>query len=196
METERIRSFIATDLPDASKRALRALQNRLKKGYDNAPVKWVDPNSIHLTLKFLGGIDVAMTARLLAVISEAVRGVRPFQVELKGLGVFPNPNRVRVVWVGMGGDVDKLAFIQERIETGVVPLGFPAENRPFSPHFTLGRVREQASPEERRRLGQLVAEAVFEGGGCFTIDAVHLIKSQLTHQGAIYTKIGSVELSS
>jgi len=193
MEIERIRSFIATDLPEESKRALRGIQNRLKKGYD-APVKWVDPNSIHLTLKFLGNIDAGMTGRILAVIAEAVRGVKPFQVELKGLGVFPNPNRVRVVWVGMGGDIEKLAAIQRRIEADLVPLGFPAENRPFSPHFTLGRVREQAAPEERRLLGQLVTGTVFEGGGCFTVDAVHLMKSQLTHQGAIYTKIGSVEL--
>jgi 2'-5' RNA ligase len=193
MENERIRSFIATDLPEESKRALRSLQNRLKKG--SAPVKWVDPGSIHLTLKFLGNIDAGMTERLMAVIAEAVRGLKPFPVELKGLGVFPNLNRVRVVWVGMGGEVEKLAVIQQRIEAGLVPLGFPAEERPFAPHFTLGRVREPASPEERRSLGQLIAGTAFEGGGAFNVDAVHLMKSQLTHQGPIYSRLGSVELN-
>jgi 2'-5' RNA ligase len=193
METERIRAFIAADLPAESKRALRDLQDRLKTG-GRANVKWVDPGSIHLTLKFLGNIDAAMIERIVAVMAEAVRGVRPFPVELKGLGVFPGLSRVRVVWVGMGGEVEKLALVQQRIEAGLVPLGFVAEARPFAPHFTLGRVREQASPEERRRLGQVIQSTSFEGGGRFNVDAIHLMKSQLTREGPIYTGIGSVEL--
>jgi 2'-5' RNA ligase len=194
METERIRSFIAVDLPDGSKRALRALQDRLKTGV-HAPVKWVDPGSIHLTLKFLGNIDAAIVERIMAVMAGAVRDVKPFSLELAEPGVFPNLNRVRVVWVGLGGDTARLALVQRRIEAGLVPLGFPAEARPFAPHFTLGRVRDQASPEERRRLGQLIAGAAFEGGGSFTVDAVHLMKSQLTREGPIYTRLGSVELA-
>jgi 2'-5' RNA ligase len=194
METELIRAFIAADLPAESKRALRGLQDRLKAG-GRANVKWVDPDSIHLTLKFLGNIDTGMIGRIVAVMAGAVLDVKPFPLELKDLGVFPNPNRVRVVWVGMGGEVEKLAVIQKRIETGLVPLGFAAEARPFAPHFTLGRVREQASPEERRRLGQLVAGTPFEGGGRFNVDAVHLMKSQLTREGPIYTRINSIQLS-
>jgi 2'-5' RNA ligase len=195
METERIRAFIAADLPDASKRALRGLQDRLKAG-GRANVRWVDPGSIHLTLKFLGNIDVVMIQRILAVMAEAAGGVRPFPIELKGLGVFPNLSRVRVVWVGLGGEVEKLAVIQKRIEAGLVPLGFTAEARPFAPHFTLGRVREQATSEERRRLGQLIAGTSFEGGGRFNVGDIHLMKSQLTREGPIYTRIGSVEFKS
>ncbi len=195
MATERIRSFIAADLPDESKRILRGLQDQLKTG-NRAPVKWVDPGSIHLTLKFLGNIDAGMVDKILAVITEAVREVRPFSLELKEPGVFPNLNRVRVVWVGLGGDVARLALVQKRIEEDLVSLGFPAEGRRFSPHFTLGRVREQASPEERRHLGQLIADSAFKGGSRFTVDAVHLMKSQLTREGPIYTRLGSIKLAS
>jgi RNA 2',3'-cyclic 3'-phosphodiesterase len=194
METPRIRSFIAVELPEELKRALRSVQNRLKKAND-APVKWVDPGSVHLTLKFLGGIEAEMTGRILDMMAGTVRGVKPFPVEVQGLGVFPNLSRVRVVWVGLGGEVEKLGLVQQRLEAGLAPLGFAAEDRPFSPHLTLGRVREQASPDERRRLGELIAATAFEGAGCFTVSAVHLMKSQLTHQGAIYSRLGSVELN-
>jgi RNA 2',3'-cyclic 3'-phosphodiesterase len=193
METERLRTFIAVDLPEASRRALLALQDGLKAG-SRTNVKWVDPASIHLTLKFLGGTDTGLVPPILTVMAGAVRDVKPFAVELQGLGAFPNLNRVRVVWVGLGGEVEKLGLVQQRIEAGLVPLGFAAEDRPFSPHFTLGRVREQALPEERRRLGELIATTAFEGGGRFSVDAVHLMKSQLTRAGAIYTRLGSVEL--
>jgi 2'-5' RNA ligase len=195
MENESIRTFIAVDMPAESKRALRVLQDSLKKG-SRAPVKWVDPGSIHLTLKFLGATGAGLVPRILEVIAGAVRGVKPFPVELKGLGAFPNLNRARVVWVGLAGDIEKLAVIQGRIEVGLVPLGFPAEGRAFSPHFTLGRVREQASPDERRRLGELIAATTFDAGGRFTVEAVHLIKSQLTREGPIYSRLGSVEMKS
>jgi 2'-5' RNA ligase len=193
MENESIRAFIAAELPAASKRALRALQDRLRSG-SRAPVKWVDPGSIHLTLKFLGGIGASMVPRILDVMAGAVRGVRPFAVELRGLGAFPNLNRVRVVWVGLSGEIEALALVQKRIETGLVPLGFPAEARAFSPHFTLGRVREQASPDERLRLGELIAATTFDAGERFAVDALHLMKSQLTREGPIYSRLGSVEL--
>jgi 2'-5' RNA ligase len=193
MATERMRAFIAADLPEASKRALRALQDSLK-AEARASVKWVDPASVHLTLKFLGNIDAGLTGRILEVMAASVRGVKPFPLEVRGLGAFPNLNRVRVVWVGLGGELGRLSLVQQHIEAGLVPLGFAAEAREFSPHFTLARVRDQASPEERRGLGQLIGGTTFEGGGRFTVDAVHLIKSQLTREGPIYTRIGSAEL--
>jgi 2'-5' RNA ligase len=197
MEDERIRTFIATDMPGESRRALRVLQDRLRSGSPSSTgrVKWVDPDSIHLTLKFLGGIEAGMVPRVLDVMAGAVRDVKPFPVELKGLGAFPNLSRVRVVWVGLAGEIEKLALVQKRIEAGLAPLGFPAEERAFSPHFTLGRVREQASLDERRRLGELIAATTFEAGGRFTVDALHLMKSQLTREGPIYSRLGSVELA-
>ena len=190
---EEIRTFIAIELPREVKLALARLQNRLKSG-SRAPVKWVDPDIIHLTLKFLGNIDAGITGRITAALEEASRGVHPFPLELSGLGVFPNPRRVQVVWIGLTGEVERLGELQKRIDAGLAPLGFKAESRSFAPHLTLARVRDQATPDERQNLGQLVTSTPLEGGGSLNVDAVHLMRSQLTSEGPVYTRISSVTL--
>jgi RNA 2',3'-cyclic 3'-phosphodiesterase len=190
---EQIRSFIAIELPPEVKSTLARVQTQLKSG-SKAPVKWVDPGSIHLTLQFLGYIDSGITGNITAALEQACRGMRPFPIGLEGLGVFPNQRRVRVVWVGLTGEVEKLGLLQGRIASGLAPLGFKAEVRPFSPHVTLARVREQATPEERQSLGQLVAGTTMEGGGNLNVNAVHLMRSQLTREGPVYTRLASVIL--
>jgi len=190
---EQIRSFIAVELPVELKLALARLQDKLKSG-SRAPVKWVDPDSVHLTLKFLGNIDSGIVSKITSVLEEAVRGTHPFSVEVSGLGVFPNIRRVQVVWVGLTGEVEKFGQLQQRIETGLIPLGFAAESRSFTPHLTVGRVRDYVTPDERQNLGQLVTSTVFEAKYKVNVDAVHLIKSQLTREGPIYSKISTVAL--
>jgi RNA 2',3'-cyclic 3'-phosphodiesterase len=190
---EEIRSFIAIELPGEIKLALARLQNQLKSG-GGGQVKWVDPESIHLTLKFLGNINTELTGRITAALEEACRGVHPFALEISGPGVFPNARRVRVVWVGLTGETERLGQLQKRIDAGLAPLGFKAEVRSFTPHLTLARVREQATPDERQALGRLVTGAATEGGGSLNVNAVHLMRSQLTRNGPIYTRISSVAL--
>ncbi len=190
---ERIRSFIAIELSGEVKKTLTRLQNRLKSGC-RAPVRWTEPDGTHLTLKFLGDIDPGISGKITAAMAEAARGVHPFHLAVSGLGVFPDPRRVRVVWVGITGDLEKLTQLQKSIESALSPLGFMTEARPFTPHLTLGRVRDQARPDERQSLGQLVPGTVNESECRFDVNSVHLIKSQLTPQGPIYTRIGSVEL--
>jgi 2'-5' RNA ligase len=190
---EQIRAFIAIELPEEVKKTLTRLQNRLKSGC-RTPVRWTDPDDTHLTLQFLGDIDSGITGQITNAMAEAARGVRPFRLAVSGLGVFPDPGRVRVVWVGLTGDLEKLNRLQKSIEAALSSLGFTAEARPFTPHLTLGRVRDQARPDERQSLGQLVSGAVNDTECRFDINSIHLIKSQLTPQGPIYTRIGSVEL--
>jgi 2'-5' RNA ligase len=190
---EEIRSFIAIELPPEIKLTLTRLQNRLKSD-SRAPVKWVDPDSIHLTLKFLGNISTALTDKISAMLEEACRGMHPFSLEIGGLGVFPNERRVRVVWVGLTGETEKLGQLQKRIDDSLAPLGFQVENRPFTPHLTLARVREQATPDERQSLGRLVSGAAMEGSSSLNVNAVHLMRSQLTREGPIYTRINSITL--
>ncbi|MFQ5997333.1 MAG: RNA 2',3'-cyclic phosphodiesterase [Dehalococcoidales bacterium] len=190
---EQIRSFIAIELPDEIKKALAQLQAQLKAG-KQSPVKWVDPYSIHLTLKFLGNIAADKTSEITAAIEKAAQGISPFQLEVKDLGVFPNFRRVRVVWVGVSGEVAQLSQLQQRIESNLAPLGFAAESRAFTPHLTLARVREQASPAEQQNLGQLIASTRFEGVYRFSVDSINLMRSQLTSEGAIYSRISSVKL--
>ncbi len=190
---ERIRSFIAIELPDPLKQALTQLESRLKT--DRQPyVKWVNPTSIHLTLKFLGSISADLVAEITRAIGTAVPGTAPFRLKTGALGVFPNPKRVQVVWVGLEGELDKLNHLQQKLETSLSPLGFPPETRRFTPHLTLARLRDQASASEREEMGRLVAETRLDGATEITVDAISLMKSELTRAGPIYTRISRVEL--
>lgn len=190
---EQIRSFIAIELPPEVKQSLTALQDKLKAS-GGLPVRWVDPANIHLTLQFLGNIDSGITGRITSVMEEAARGVRPFNVAVNGLGMFPNTRRVRVVWVGLTGEIEKLTRLQKSIEDNLVPLGFKPEGRAFTPHLTLARVREYASPEQRQKLGQLIESTTFDANHTITVNAIRLMRSQLTREGPIYTRISTVDL--
>jgi 2'-5' RNA ligase len=190
---EQVRCFIAIELPEEIKAGLTRLQAQLKSGSQRG-VKWVDPYSIHLTLKFLGNVSGDRISQITGAIGQAAQGIFPFFLEVKGLGVFPNLRRVQVAWVGITGEVDKLAQLQQRIESNLARLGFAPELRPFTPHLTLARVRDQASPDERQRFGQLIASTKFEAAYPFQVEAISLIRSQLTREGAIYSQISSVQL--
>jgi len=190
---EQVRSFIAIELPDELKAGLAQLEAQLKLGKPSA-VKWVDPSSIHLTLKFLGNIAVDRISAITRAMEEATRELSPFQLKVTGLGVFPNLKRVQVIWVGIGGEVDKLGQLQQRIESNLVPLDFTAESRRFTPHLTLARLRDRASADERQRFGQLIASTKFEAIYTIKVDSVNLMRSQLTREGAIYSRLSSVGL--
>jgi 2'-5' RNA ligase len=189
---EEVRCFIAIELPEGVKRGLRELQAQLKAD-SLAPVKWAEPENIHLTLKFLGNVAADRIEEIGLAMAEAAKGTSPFSLEVKELGVFPNPKRVQIVWVGLGGELEKLSRLQQRIESGLAKLGFAPENRRFTPHLTLARLRDRATPQEREKLGQLIAETEFAAAQSFTVNSVKLIKSQLTREGPVYTSLSSAE---
>jgi len=190
---EQVRSFIAIELPDELKLGLFQLQAQLKTG-KQLPVKWVDPYRIHLTLKFLGNISTDKISEITRAIEVATRGVSPLYLEVKGLGAFPNLRRVQVVWVGVSGELAKLSQLHQRIESNLAPLGFAPESRPFTPHLTLARLREQASSDEQQSFGQLIANTKFEAVYGFKVDSINLMRSQLTREGAIYSRLSLVGL--
>ncbi|MFC1963463.1 RNA 2',3'-cyclic phosphodiesterase [Chloroflexota bacterium] len=192
---EAIRTFIAIELPEPVREALSQILSRLE-GRGHSPIKWVDPESIHLTLKFLGNISARRVAEITMAYAGASTGASPFRLELDGLGAFPNLRTPHVVWVGMGGEIANLLKLQKNIERALVPLGFPAEKRVFSPHLTLGRVRDRMSASERHSLGELVASLKVDSTPSFEVDSVSLIRSTLTREGAIYSRLASVVLGS
>lgn len=189
---EQIRTFIAIELPEELGEKLGEFEARLKSG-GQTQVRWVNPNSIHLTLKFLGDIAIDRVGEISGAMEEAARGIPPFVLEARETGVFPNPKRVRVAWVGLGGEVDKLLRLQQNLEFNLKPLGFAAESRAFTAHLTLARVNEQASPLERERFGELVSGTKFEAGN-IRVEAVSLMRSQLSRAGAIYSCLSRVKL--
>ena len=190
---EEIRSFIAIELPDEVIQGLSRLVSRLKLRQPDG-VKWVDAAALHVTLNCLGDIDPGRISEITEAMTESVQGIDPFSLEINDLGVFPNLNRVRVVWVGIGGEVEKLVRLQHSLEDNLDILGFPPEERTFSPHLTLGRVREQASPQERQKLGDIVTGMKVETVEPFAVNNISLIKSQLTGAGPVYSRIVAVNL--
>lgn len=187
---ESIRSFIAIDLPSQVRRALASLQHGLMPSTPPG-VKWVDTESLHLTLKFLG----AVPANRLSLVSErlavVVSGIVPLSLGVEGLGAFPNPRHPRVVWAGLVGEVDRLLQLQRAIDSALSPLGFAKEDRPFVPHLTLARLREDMTLQERQNFAQCFLDAHLEALSPFKVEAIYLMKSQLTPQRAIYSRLDS-----
>ncbi len=194
---ERIRAFIAIELPIEIKDALAAAQHELQRADAGAArgVRWVAPGSIHLTLKFLGDTPTDKVEAIRQAIVQAAGNMAPIALRLGGVGCFPNPRQPRVLWVGLEGDLAALSRLQAAIESTVSPLGFPSEKRPFSPHLTLGRVRDDATPDHRRRLAAAIS-TLRPSTAHFTATAVSLMRSDLRPEGAVYTRLAEVELSS
>jgi 2'-5' RNA ligase len=191
--SEEIRSFIAIELPEEAKEGLSRLKKELERG-EHKFVKWVDPWGIHLTLKFLGNIPSKQVTKITEAIKEAAQGISSFHLEISGLGAFPSLRQTRVFWVGIGGEVDKLSRLQQNIDSALATLGFAKEERSFMPHLTLARIRQGASPPERRSFGELVDSINFEDKYPIKVEAISLMKSQLTPAGAIYTCLTRVGL--
>ena len=192
---EQIRSFIAVELPEEAKEGLARLKKELERD-EHKFVKWVDPRGIHLTLKFLGNIPSKHVAEITKAIEGAALGISPFHLEIGGLGAFPSLRQARVLWVGIGGEVDKLSRLQQNIDSALAALRFAKEERSFVPHLTLARIRQGASPLERRSFGELVGSTIFEDKYHVPVESISLMRSQLTPAGAIYTCLKTVELNS
>lgn len=190
---ESIRAFIAVELPGEVASFLARLQDDLRKR-EQAPVKWVHPESIHLTLKFLGNIDARKVDAIAAAISGAAKGIGPLRLRLGAPGAFPNLRAPRVICIGLEGQTEELSNLHRNIDRALVPLGFSPEERRFSPHLTLGRVRDKAAPNERRLLGEAVSTLKVETSLAFEAMAVSLMRSTLTREGAIYDRLASAAL--
>lgn len=190
---EQIRSFVAIELPEEAKKGLARLRKELERD-EHRFVKWVDPGGIHLTLKFLGNIPSKRVTEITEAMRTAVQGISRFHLEISGMGAFPSLRQVRVFWVGIGGEVDKLSRLQQNIDSALTALGFAKEERSFVPHLTLARIKQGASPLERRGFGELVGATSFEDKYHVEVEAISLMRSQLTPAGAIYTRLMTVAL--
>lgn len=190
---EQIRSFVAIELPEEAKKGLARLRKGLERD-EHRFVKWVDPGGMHLTLKFLGNIPSRQATEIAETMGKAVQGISSFHLEISGLGAFPNLKQARVLWVGVGGELDQLSSLQQKIDSALAALGFPKEERPFVPHLTLARIREGASAPERKGFGELVGSSSFEDKYPVEVEAIRLMRSQLTPAGALYTCLSVVGL--
>ena len=191
---EKIRTFIAIELEEAHHRALRNVQLRFQRERAATFVRWVAPENIHLTVKFLGDVDATAMPTLQRAVAEACVGITPFTLRLNGAGAFPNTRRPNVVWVGLGGQVERAALLAQRVDDACAALGMPRDDRPFSPHLTLGRVKRDARPDERQLIGKLIELAAVGELGLLQVERVSVMKSELHSSGSIYTRLAAVEL--
>jgi 2'-5' RNA ligase len=180
-----VRAFLACDPPEAVRQGIAAVQNRLKKQFGGA-VRWVRPEGIHLTLKFFGDIPIGAVETIGGVVHEQVRDLSPLTLQVQKIGAFPNTNRPRVIWLGITGDVGRLVALQKKIAAGLQACGFEQEERAFSPHLTLGRVK---LPQGMADLGKIIEESDATAGE-FQAAELILFKSDLKPDGAVYTKLG------
>lgn len=183
-----MRTFIAIELPERVKSALTELQRELKQC--KADIRWVKPDNIHLTLKFLGDTDEKILDSIVEELKAACSGYGRFDLETRGVGVFPDMRAPRVLWIGISGN-DSLIGLQKSIEDGLAKLGFSPEKRRFSPHLTLGRFKSSSGKEG---LYDKIEERKDISLGSIEVKSIFLIKSELTPSGAEYTKIAVIDL--
>ena len=188
-----VRAFIAIEMPPEVKAVLYRLLGKIRPDHERA-VKWLDSDGIHLTLKFLGNVPVEKLSAIRLAMEKEAALAEPYALELQGLGAFPDLRSPRVIWVGSGGEVSRLAQRQKGIDEALIPLGFPAETRGFSPHLTLGRVRDRVRHQDRLGLSAAISSVKMALDLKFVVSEVSLMKSTLTPQGAIYDRLASVSL--
>ncbi len=186
-----IRAFIAIELPDSLRQEVAAALSGLRAS--GADVKWVEPSNLHLTLKFLGNIEENQIEPLVLSLSKesSIRGMVPFQVQLEGLGAFPRTTNPRVIWVGVNQGEKELTELAQAVEGVCAGLGFAAEERSFSAHLTVGRVR---SREGLASLIKKLQVAEFRGSTLAPINRVILFQSTLSPKGPTYTSLAEVSL--
>ena len=191
---ETIRAFVAIELSEEIKQALRGVQVKLKTMPGADRVRWVAPNNMHLTLKFLGEVPTVRVKELTGALEQVSTDWAPFTLTARALGCFPNTRRPNVVWVGLEGDLGQLTELAQQIETTYAQLGFPPEGRPFAPHLTLGRIPREVRPADRAELGTTIEKFPRADYGTLDVSTVYFIQSDLRPAGPIYTKLASVTL--
>lgn len=181
------RCFISVDVEGSELlNALVGVQDDLRS--TGADLKLVKRDNIHITMRFLGDVDKGLVEKLKGLIEDVE--FSPFSVELRGVGVFPNLRRPRVIWVGIAEGVEELSRMYSEVESGVTGLGFRSESRGFSPHITLARVR---SGRNRDALVDRLRGHADDSFGSFLVERVKIKKSVLTPKGPVYSTLaGSV----
>lgn len=180
-----MRMFISIDV--GSLPSLIDMEKKL--GGTKADLRLVEPKNIHLTIKFLGNVDQLMIENIGKVMETAVEGIHPFKSNLRRMGVFPNQNYMKVIWIGMEGEsIPKMASI---IDEGLVKYGFKKEKRRFAPHITIARVKSGRKREELAELINLNKDRNF---GTVEVDRIRLKKSELSPKGPSYLTLKEVIL--
>lgn len=184
---EYFRTFIALEITENIKELLAGVQQKI--GSEIGGIKWGKPKSMHLTLKFLGLTPEDKIEDVSGVLENIAGGLSRFNVSVSGLGTFPSSNNPKVLWAGLKAD-DSLYKLQKDIDNSLEPFGFVRGKRPFSPHLTIGRVRDGRVKKNLRA----VFEQIRIEPGSFEAENVTFYKSDLMPEGPVYTVLKSIKL--
>jgi len=186
------RLFIAAQLPQAVKAALMAAQEQLRRG--RPPVRWVTPEAMHLTLRFLGDTASDRIPEIEQAMRGALAGHAAMALHLTAIGAFPTISRPSVIWAGVGGATNALERAQADLEDALAAIGIARETRRFHPHLTLGRVRRDADAPALEQLRAVLRQAPALPPIAWPVERVVLFRSELRREGSIYTEIENVVL--
>jgi len=186
----RIRTFIAVDLDKAVRNRTIVLQETLMKA--GTEVKWVEPENLHVSLLFLGEVGDREVVDVCRVVEEVAKEHPSFLMSVETAGCFPNPRRPRVLWVGVGEGTQPLCAIHDALETPLLELGYRREERKYSPHITLGRVKSDRPTE---KLASALAQHAGWKGGEIQVRELLVMGSKLTPQGPEYTVLSRGKLA-
>lgn len=189
-----LRLFVAIELPEAWTAAVAQTQMLLRRrGLDS--LRWVRPEGVHLTVKFLGSVAAARVDELLVALRQAATVCGPFTLRLGGLGSFGPPARPRVVWAGVRGDLVALTRLWQAVEASFEPLGFPTERDRFSPHLTLARVPDQTPRQVVASITAVLGQVPIAESEPMVVRELALIRSHLGPGGARYERLAAAALT-
>jgi 2'-5' RNA ligase len=188
-----LRAFLASELPVSIQDAIQKSTSNLRQTLGDDLVRWVPAHNIHLTLKFLGDVSPSSLDLIKQMLITEAAQYQSFDIQVEGIGSYPNAKQPRVIWVGLNAPAT-LASLQRSIESAAARLGYESEERSFSPHLTIGRVRQNASSADIQKIRAALEAAKVGNLGTAHINAVHLFKSDLQPTGSVYTKLFSAPL--
>ena len=191
----KIRSFIALPIPDPVRDVLRGTIKNLDEDIGKR-VRWVRPEGIHLTLKFMGDIDLKVINELVSLLPAIANEFDPFELTLAELGCFPNNRRPRVLWAGVKGNLSTLRDLHIAIDSLVGNVGLPREQRGFSPHLTLGRVNRNLSENHTRHIGELIKTTNLPDNPSWINPTINLMRTELDPAGSRHYLVKSFPLLS
>ncbi|MBE3087563.1 MAG: RNA 2',3'-cyclic phosphodiesterase [Chloroflexi bacterium] len=190
-----LRSFVAVEIPAEIQSALARSTAPLQKALPKPLIRWVAPQNVHLTLKFLGDVSPANLERLAEALKAEAVAHETFSMSVGGLGAFPTPRRARIIWIGLEAPASLMALLRG-VEAVTARLGYASEDRPFSPHLTIGRVGQNVSGTDFQRIRTALEGATVGALGTLRVDAVHIFKSDLQPGGAVYTHLYTLPMKS
>jgi RNA 2',3'-cyclic 3'-phosphodiesterase len=189
---EQVRLFIACEVPDDVREDIGEVIETLR-GRSGSAVRWIRAEGVHVTLKFLGEVPVKKLPSIKLAVQEAVVGHSPFELEFSNIGTFGGREGLRIMWVGIAGDVLRLEALVRAVNAALAVVGFEPERRPFRPHLTLGRVRDEIPTRQRAEIEVAVGKMAVPSTSWRTTQ-VSLMRSRLTRQGASYEILASFPL--